>query len=60
MSAGYKTLDTQNNSKNINLFGEEEQEDSMTIKRTIIWIQSWGRNRSFIGLNSSPEEEEEQ
>lgn len=40
MSAGYKTLDTQNNSKNINLFGEEEQEDSMTIKRTIIWIQS--------------------
>jgi len=31
----------------------------MTIKETIRWIQSWGWNRSFIGLISWSEEEEE-
>jgi hypothetical protein len=30
-----------------------------TVKETTGWIQLWGRNRSFIGLTSWPEEEEE-
>jgi hypothetical protein len=31
-----------------------------TIKEATGWIQSWGRNRSFTGLNSWSEEEEEE
>jgi len=31
----------------------------MIVKETAGWIQSWGRNRSFIGLTSLPEEENE-
>jgi len=31
-----------------------------TMKETTRRIQSWGRNRSFIGLTSRPEEEEEE
>jgi hypothetical protein len=32
----------------------------MTIKGSTRRIQSWGQNRSFIGLTSKPEEEEEE
>jgi hypothetical protein len=57
MSAGWKTWDTQNNSQVIDL---SKEKNWTTIKHTTRRIQSWGRNRAFIGLTSWPEEEEEE
>jgi hypothetical protein len=45
MSAGWKTLDTQNNSLTIDLSEEEEEEEEekktwTTVKKTTGWVQS--------------------
>jgi len=47
MSAGWRTLDTQNVSSTIDL---SKTKTWINIKETTGWIQSWGRNRSLIGL----------
>jgi len=47
MSAGWKTLDTQNNSLTIDL---SEDFPGRPLKETDGRIQSWGWNRSVIGI----------
>jgi len=56
MLAGWKTLDTQNNSW---LSTYWKKKAWMTIKETCRWIALWGWNKSFIGLTWWPEEEKE-
>jgi len=45
MSAGWKMLDTQNNSLIIDLSGEEEDWDNRWTTR---WLQPWGWSMSFF------------
>jgi hypothetical protein len=49
MSAGWKTLDIQTTSQKSTY--RKKKKTWMTIKETTRRIQSWDRNRSFIGLN---------
>jgi hypothetical protein len=57
MLAGWKTLDTQNNSYDYRLI---EKTTWTTIKEITGRRESWGRNKSLIGLISWQEEEEEE